>query len=173
MPNIIQKMIYNFSIASPILYVFSIVWYIQEKTLKIPIFCSVFASILLGCLWLSFSYGKENLAPITIRTNNISSRDSWIIGYIISYILPFTSLTINININVACIICFVIVLAIAYVDIATPHPFLLLLNYHFYSIDTENGISKYMLISKRKIRKTQDINMVKRIFEFLLLDTEE
>ena len=51
-----------------------------------------------------------------------------------------------------------------------PSPILSVMGYHFYQVNAANGISGYVLISKRKIRNAKDVKAVKRIFEFLLLD---
>lgn len=173
MANGLQKLIYNMSAASPILIVFSFVWYSQKKSWIIPIICVVVAIALILCMLSSFSYGKKHLAPIQIRTNDISPSDGWIMVYIITYILPFASVIIDdFNLVMCFIIAFAITVTAASVNTAIPNPILFIQKYHFYSIGSENGISGYVLISKRKLRKKQDLKAVKRVFEFLLLDME-
>lgn len=173
MANGLQKLIYNMSVASPILIVFALVWYIQKKSWTIPIICVVVAVVLILCMLKSFSYGKKHLAPIQIRTSDISPSDGWIVVYIITYILPFASMIINdLNLIVCSVVAFAIAVIAAYVNTAIPNPILFFQRYHFYSISAENGISGYVLISKRKLRKKQDLKAVNRVFEFLLLDTE-
>ena len=173
MANGLQKLIYNMSVASPLLIVFALVWYIQKKSWTIPIICVVVAVVLILCMLKSFSYGKKHLAPIQIRTNEIAPSDGWIVVYIITYILPFASMIIDdFNIVVCALIALVIALIAAFVNTAIPNPILFLQKYHFYSIGAENGIVGYVLISKRKLRKKQDLKAVNRVFEFLLLDTE-
>ena len=173
MANGLQKLIYNMSVASPLLIVFALVWYIQKKSWTIPIICVVVAVVLILCMLKSFSYGKKHLAPIQIRTSDISPSDGWIVVYIITYILPFASMIINdLNLIMCSVVAFAIAVIAAYVNTAIPNPILFFQRYHFYSISAENGISGYVLISKRKLRKKQDLKAVNRVFEFLLLDTE-
>ncbi len=173
MANGLQKLIYNMSVASPLLIVFAFIWYIQKKSWTIPIICIAIAIVLILCLLRSFSYGKKHLAPIQIRTNDISPSDGWIAVYIITYILPFASMIINdLNLIVCSVVAFAIAVIAAYVNTAIPNPILLFQRYHFYSVGAENGISGYVLISRRKLRKKQDLKAVNRVFEFLLLDTE-
>ena len=95
MANGLQKLIYNMSVASPLLIVFAFVWYIQKKSWTIPITCVVIAIVLILGMLRSFSYGKKHLAPIQIRTSDISPSDGWIVVYIITYILPFASMIID------------------------------------------------------------------------------
>ena len=66
MANGLQKLIYNMSVASPLLIVFAFVWYIQKKSWTIPITCVVIAIVLILGMLRSFSYGKKHLAPIQI-----------------------------------------------------------------------------------------------------------
>ena len=173
MANGLQKLIYNMSVASPLLIVFAFVWYIQKKNWTIPIICVVVAIVLILCMLKSFSYGKKHLAPIQIRTNDIAPSDGWIVVYIITYILPFASMIIDdFNLIVGFVVAATIAVIAAHVNTAIPNPILFCQRYHFYSVGAENGISGYVLISRRKLRKKQDLKAVNRVFEFLLLDTE-
>ena len=113
--------------------------------------------------------------PITIATlcDDKRSLDFFSRHYIITYILPFASMIINdLNLIMCSVVAFAIAVIAAYVNTAIPNPILFFQRYHFYSISAENGISGYVLISKRKLRKKQDLKAVNRVFEFLLLDTE-
>ena len=173
MANKLQKLIYNISVASPLLIVFAFIWYMQKRRWTISIICLIVAIFLIICILRSFSYGRKNFAPIKIRTNDITPNDGWIVVYIITYILPFASMIIdNLNLTVCSIVAFAITFIAAYVNTAIPNPILFFRGYHFYVVATENGISGYVLISKRKLRKRQDLKRVYRVFEYLLLDTE-
>lgn len=174
MANKLQKVIYNLSVAAPLLLAFSFVWIFQKKTCTVPIICIAIAIILIICLLQSFSYGRKHFAPITIRTSEISPNDGWIVVYIISYILPFTSLVIDeVNVLIFGLVGLVIALGSAFSNSPIPNPILFCLKYHFYSVSAENGVAGYILISRRKLRKKQDLKKVNRVFEFLLLDTGE
>ena len=174
MANELQKILYNLSVAAPLLIVFSFVWIFQKKTWVVPIICIFIAIILIVCLLLSFSYGRKHFAPITIRTSDIAPNDGWIVVYIITYILPFTSLVIDdVNVLVFGLVGLVIALGAAFANTPIPNPILFCRKYHFYSVSAENGVTGYILISRRKLRKKQDLKNVNRVFEFLLLDTEE
>lgn len=174
MANELQKVLYNLSVAAPLLIVFSFVWLFQKRTWTVPIICIFIAIILIVCLLRSFSYGRKHFAPITIRTSEIAPNDGWIVVYIITYILPFTSLVIDdVNVLVFGLVGLVIALGAAFANTPIPNPILFCLKYHFYSVSAENGVTGYILISRRKLRKKQDLKNVNRVFEFLLLDTEE
>ena len=174
MASVFQKLIYDVSLASPLLIVFALVWYIQKKSCIIPLICVATSVVFIICLLFSFSYGKKHLAPIQIRINHISPKDNLAFIYVFTYILPFASIVIDdYNPVVFLTIAILIILVAAHTNTSPPNPILLIKKYHFYSIDAGNGVGGYVLISKRKLRKKQDLKAVNRVFEFLLLDSEE
>lgn len=173
MANNSQKLIYNFSAISPLCFVFAVLWYIQKQTLIVPIICAGIGIILILCLAVSFSYGKKHIAPIIIRVTDISPHDGWIVAYIISYIIPFASMAIkDFDIVICGIIAVILIVIVPFVNSAIPNPLLMCRKYHFYQISEENGVSGYLFISKRRLRKANDIKTIKRVFDFLLIDTE-
>lgn len=173
MANKFQKIIYNFSAIVPLCLIFSIVWCIQKGTYIVPIaLVSSGIGLIVMFIW-SFKYGKRNLAPIQIRVSDLSPNDSWLIAYVISYILPFGNIVLqDFNLWVCGIIAMILIISMPFVNTTMPNPLLSIKGYHFYQISAENGVSGYVLISKRKLRRKQDLRNIKRIFEFLLLDVE-
>ncbi|MGI6580982.1 MAG: hypothetical protein ACOX1M_01450 [Erysipelotrichaceae bacterium] len=174
MLNFICNLIYKLSALAPMLFVFSMSLLYRESYYYIAI--CVMVILLLICLvfMVSFSHLMKKISIIEIKVTRITPYDDWIIGYVISNVFPLVSLAINdLNMNVLFIVMLILISTIAITNYPIPNVFLLIRKYHFYRIETENGISDYLLISKRKIRKASDINQVKRIFEYLLLDSEE
>lgn len=172
MGNYIQRIIYNFSTVSPLCFVFAVVWYMENKTLKVPLICFFIGVALIICFAISFSYAEKNLAPITIRTSDIAPYDGWVIAYILTYMLPFASIVIeDFNLIVCIIIATILAIFAPFLNTAIPNPLLFVKGYHFYQISAEQGVSCYTLISKQKLRKAKDLKTVNRIFDFLLLDT--
>lgn len=172
MGNYIQRAIYNFSTVSPLCFVFAVVWYMQNKTLKIPLVCFSVGVALIICFAISFSYAKKHLAPITIRASDIAPYDGWVLAYILTYLLPFASIVIkDFNVIVCTIITAILAVVAPFLNTAIPNPLLFAKGYHFYQISAEQGVSCYTLISKQKLRKAKDLKTVNRIFDFLLLDT--
>lgn len=173
MGNKFQKLLYNLSAASPVFLVFSIVWVIQKKTWKIPTVCLLIGAAVAFLFYKSFEYGLKNLSPIPIRTTDISPNDSWIVVYIITYLLPFSSIVIDdFNPIVCAIIAFLIATIAPFINSSIPNPLLFIKKYHFYQVSGEHGISGYVLISKKKYRNKQELKLVNRMFDFLLLDVE-
>lgn len=173
MGNRLQRFIYNLSAAVPLCFIFALVWYWQKKTIYIPCIAICIGSIMVILFMVSFAYGKRHLAPIIIRTSDISPYDGWIIVYITTYIFPFASLVIkDFNMVICVAIAGALIVVAPCVNTAIPNPILFFQGYHFYQISGEHGISGGVLISKRKLRKAKDVKTVNRIFDFLFLDTE-
>lgn len=173
MANIMQKFIYNISAAAPLSFMFALVWYIQQGTLVVPLFNLALGIFLIIIFAVSFLYGKRNLPTVPIRVCELSPNDSWVIAYIMAYALPFVSMVISeLNLTIAGIIACVLIVAAPYVNTAIPNPLLFFVGYHFYHITAKNGVSGYIFISKRKLRRSSDVKLINRVFEFLLLDAE-
>lgn len=173
MPNRLQKFIYNVSAAAPICITFAFVWYILKQTWVVPLVYVTVCLLLVVAFAVSFSYGTRHLAPIPIRTNDISPNDSWFVVYIFTYLLPFASMVVDDFELSICGSLAIIILSVApFINSAIHNPFLFAKRYHFYQISGENGISGYVLLSKRILRKKQDLKLVNRISDFLLLDVE-
>ena len=171
MANTIQKLLYFFSAISPVCITFSVVWIIQGKGIMFPAIL-VSASVIGVVLFIvSFRYGYKNIAPMTIRVTDVSTGDLWILGYVFSYLLPLGNMVIaEWNLFILAGISLTIGVVIPFINCAISHPLLFFRGYHFYNLTTENGISSYILISKKKIRNKKEIKLVGRIFEFLLIE---
>ena len=169
----LQKLIYNLSAALPLCFVFAVLWCIQNHTWQVPVISGCIGGILTLFFAWSFCFGKKNAAPIAIQVTDLSPHDGWIVAYIFSYLIPFASMTISdFDLIICGILAAALIIIASFVNSAIPNPLLVLRGYHFYQISSETGVSGYVLISKRKLRKATDIRTVKRIFEFLLVDSE-
>lgn len=171
MPNILQKWIYNLSAAAPLCLIFAVVWWFEKHSWCVPLICVCAFILLVATMEISFAYSKRNLPPIKINIEEVSPHDAWIVAYLISYAFPFASLALeDFNLYLSCAIALAIVLIAPFVNSATPNPLMFVKGYHFYQVKAKQGVSGYVLISKRKIRKANDLRHIKRIMEFLLLD---
>lgn len=109
--------------------------------------------------------------PLRRRRRRLSSGQSRALPR--GSLFPFTSIAIdNFNLIVCALIAFLIAVIAPFVNSAIPNPLLIIRKYHFYQVNGEHGISGYVLISKKKYRNKQELKLVKRMFDFLLLDVE-
>ena len=175
MANTFQRMIYNISNTVPLLLMTGLVWYIQNKSWFIPVILLAVALFITIIFSVCFVYGKNNCPIKRINVSSISSKDSWILAYILAYLLPFANLVIS-DYNIILLVFIGLVLALVIIPaiLALPNVLLFARGYHFYEIGTgETGVSDYLLISKRKrIRNKTEIKTVMRVFERLLIDTK-
>jgi hypothetical protein len=171
MANRVQLFIYRLSTAAPLAMIFALVWYREKRMILLPALCFGISAIMITAFFVSFSYGKRKLAPISVNVIEIMPSDGWIVGYVISYLLPFASIALtDFDYRISAAIAFVIMLVMPFVNSASPNPLLFIVGYHFYSIGTENGIKGYLLISKQRLRNKNQVKSVKQLFEYLLID---
>ena len=172
MANGLQRFIYNLSNAVPLVIMTALVWFIQFKTWRIPAFLFAFAVLIIVMFAVSFSYGKCNCSIKTINVSSITSKDSWLVAYVIAYVFPFAYMVMS-DFHIVSLIVAVLMVVLVFIPaiMALPNILLFSVGYHFYEIGTDStGVSDYILVSKRRIRNKTDIKKVKRVFEKLLID---
>jgi hypothetical protein len=169
MLNYLQLIIFRISAVSPIFLVFAILWYYKFQKILIPILFTIFLIISIIALLISFRYALLNLPPIPIHVIGISPADKKIMQFVLSYIVPFLSIGFpDTNIFIFFALSLLIIIILPAFNSQTPNPVLFCFGYHFYLIDTSNGIKDYLLITKQSIRNPSQIHYVKRLFEYLL-----
>ena len=172
MGNRMQLLIYRLSSAAPLAIAFAIVWYREEGNIWGSLICLGFSIAVTVAFFIFFWYGNQHLSPIVINVTEITQGDGYIVSYIISYLLPLSSMVFdNFNYCVSLVIAVIILLVMPFVNSATPNPLLFVIGYHFYHIGAENGVKDYLLISKQKVRNKSQIKSVKRLFEYVLIDS--
>lgn len=171
MGNKVQLFFYRLSNFAPLCFIFAIAWAIQEKTWVIPLLATMFGAVFLLMFFLSFKIIKEQIPNMPIGITEASPGDKEIVSSLFSYAIPLISFVFEeINIIVAGIAAILALIAILATNSATPNILLLFKGYHFYVVNVNTGISGYMLITKKKLRKSKDVTSVKRIFDYLILE---
>lgn len=178
MANRFQKLIYYLSAEAPILIVFAVIWLIEKSTWtrpvsiswKVPIVLIGFSALFIVFFNCSFRSAMNNLQIIQVTGTKYTNGDSWIIAYVISYLLSLTSFKFGEYVKpVVGIVIAILLLLLTFTNYITPHPLLYLKGYRFYVLDVEDAASGYYLISKRKISNASEVKKVSRIFDFLLV----
>ena len=174
MANWAQRVIYHLSNAVPLAVMTALAWYLKYKTWIIPFILFGVAACISIIFALCFTYGKNNCSIKQINATKIITKDSWIIAYILAYLLPFANLVISdYNIVSLMVVVLMLLLVIIPAIFALPNILLFICGYHFYELETETGIGDYLVISKRKrIRNKSEIKNVMRVFEKLMVDTK-
>lgn len=176
MANTLQRFLYNLANAVPLMFMTALVWYIQYRTWSIPVVLLTVAVVITILFAVSFSYGKNNCSIKIINVSSISSKDSWLVAYVLAYLFPFASIIIS-DFHIVSLIVIVLLLALVFIPsiMALPNILLFFVGYHFYEIGTDStGVSDYLLLSKQsRIRNKTDVKWVIRLFEKLLIDAKE
>ena len=175
MANGLQRAIYNLTNAVPLAVMTALVWYFEFESWRIPAILFSVATLIIVIFIICFHYVKNNCSVKSINVSKITSKDSWMVTYIVAYIFPFSYMIIN-DFNIVTFIIFGLMLVLVFIPtiMAFPNFFLFFISYHFYEVETENtGVGDYMLISKRRIRNKTEIKAVTRVFEKLLIDVKE
>lgn len=169
--NKLQKGLWILSSGAPILVAFSIAWYVTQSTYMISVFFIAISVILIIIAAAIFYEIKTKLASLGLRAKKITQNDKCIIGYILSYLLPFASIIFdkyNPYLFLGVALLMFIVALVAYTP--TANPLLFFIGYHFYDVETENGIGNYLVISKKAIRNKSALRKAIRVTEYLLID---
>lgn len=170
MANRLQKLLYFLSAEAPIMVMASVVWAMQRKVWIGPIIIVVIAVALIVIFNRTFIYAEKNLPSISVTTSDLKSADAWLVAYVITYLLPFASLAFaDYVMIIVCVVFIILAVVLTFTDYVTPHPWLYLRGYHFYNINVEGAATEYTLISKKRLRKAEDVHVIARVFEFLLI----
>lgn len=168
--NQLIKVLLSITALAPILLTYSFVLYLEKNSNKL-IFILVIITIILILLCYSLLYfAKRKLEKIRFQPKTIKSADSNIISFIIAYLIPFISLNSSvIDLKVLTFVTFIILITIFRTHGYHINPLLSVVNYHFYEVTTNNGIT-YILISKKTLRNVSSVKLVTEISEYTLLD---
>jgi hypothetical protein len=175
MANEFQRAIYNLANAVPLAVMTALAWYLEYKSWYVPVILIVAAVTVTVLFAICFSYGRKNCSVKSVNVIRINSKDSWLVAYVIAYVLPFAYIVIS-DYHIVSFIVAALMLALVLIPaiMALPNVLLFFVGYHFYEIETESSIvGDYILISKRRrIRNKSDVETVLRVFEKLLIDAK-
>lgn len=190
MANKLQKLLFNLSTMSPLVLIFTIVYWLekdvkmfseQENKTQINIAAVALMIIILTTIFFAFysvwfvNACHKKLERIPIGIDSIMPHDTWVIVVLLSYALPAAGVVfkdLNLYISIVVILFWVLFLALS--NTILPNPLLMLQGYHFYKIATIDGSSDIFLLSKRKsIQNRNVVNTVMTAFHYLAIEGEE
>lgn len=98
-----------------------------------------------------------------LRILNLSSRDSDVLAYVASYLVPFASFATTSGRQRAAVLLFVLLIAVLYVRLQLfyVNPLLALVGYRVYEITTEGGNSAILLTRRRFIAPYSAVSAVR------------
>lgn len=127
--------------------------------------------LVLICIWM-LRYACNNLESSNFQTSTVEAADRENMTFLLLYLLPlftasFTSL--NWQVWLPTLVIFAVIVSTGY----SYHfnPLLGLMGWHFYKVTTPEGVT-YVLITKKELRRAQDVLTVVQLTEYIVLDKE-
>lgn len=189
MANKLQKLLFNLSTMSPLIVIFTIVYWLEQdisivsrqegKThlniVAVVLVIIAFASISFSTygLWFVKACNKK-LERIPIGIDGIVPHDVWVIAVLLSYVLPTAGVVFK-DLNPCSHIVVILfgLLFLALSNTILPNPLLMLRGYHFYKITTIDGSGDIILLSKRKdIQNRNAVKTAMIAFHYMAIEGE-
>lgn len=157
---------------SPVLIVLAIFYYMSTpNSYGYIILCIIAIALIIFILYfpkLSLKTSSKN----HIKASKISPNDSYY-SYLFTYWIPFLTIFLNIDLTICTSLIVIVTIALYVSNSSIPNPLLRGIGYHFYTIDLEDGMSGYTLITKKRLYNCTQISCVCTPLEFLLIEAEE
>lgn len=172
--NRLQKALWILSISVPIWIGFSISWWITYNTSQVSIIAISITTLITISFFMSYKHAVKNLSIIEISVTKVTPNDKSIIVFLISYILPFASIAFDsYNPVIFTGAAVLVYLAMLKSNSISVNPLMFLVGFHFYDIESGNGIGNYLLMTRKIIRNREEIKIVNRVTEYFLIMRED
>lgn len=174
MANKLQKFLFSVSSVAPILIVFAIVLFIQNKMFSIAIISAAIGFLLSIYDIIFIQMCKAFVEVIDVSIDSIAPDDQWVIGYMVTYVAPLFSLTFeSFNATFCLAIGVTLCIGLALANNVALNPLLYCCGYHFYKVTTVSGVENYCLITKRKVIQNKTIvEKVYNVFGYFLIERD-
>lgn len=125
----------------------------------------IFSTLGLGSLaltWYYFHRAQREMAVEQQRVVNFARRDSEVMSYIASYLIPFVSFQLGNWQQLVALGIFLLVLLIIYVNsnMIYINPMLNFVGYRLYEIEIEHSQSAHYYIAKKRLERDHEIRFV-------------
>jgi hypothetical protein len=159
MPSVLVRLAMFASAYAPLLFLFAL---LNSFGRGWPSdLCAVIAGaslLLLGWLW--FEIGRQN--PITISTAETQPRDSDVISFFITYVVPFAAAQDVSRRGRLALMLFLVIIAGLYLraGLLYVNPLLALIGFRVFKIKDQNGRFILLLTKRRFLRQNEEIKAV-------------
>ncbi len=120
--------------------------------------------------WGYIRWSRNHMAVSHERLTDFQKRDSEVMSYIASYLIPFVTFPLDTVEQVVGLIIFVVVLLILYVNtnMIYVNPMLNLVGYHLYEVNIEHSTSSHYYIARKRMTRDSEIQFVHLSDDILL-----
>lgn len=153
MPTMPIRILLFLSSYLPLFFILSVLLF--NKSWIISAICTAICVLSLLALWWYLHRCHKRHQRKFTRLRNYQRRDSEVMSYIASYVVPLATLSLDLFSQMFILITFLLVLLVLYVNsnMIYINPTLNVMGYHLYEIETEDGeLSHYYLARKRLMR---------------------
>lgn len=155
---------------APALLTYSVVSLMNGEYCDAAAFLAVCLGLVLACDGL-MQFGTRSLSRRCYTTTTVETADGEVFGVLLVYLLPL----ITRDLATYNWVVWVLVTSLFCLVVATSHgfhfnPLLIFLQYHFYRVTEQGGIS-HVLITKRRIHKVGETLTVGRLGDYLLIES--
>jgi hypothetical protein len=157
---------------SPLSISLAYIYAVHEKNLLYA-GIAILVCIALGLLSIAIVHrARSNLERLPIVVQKAKSADKEVIGFFIAYVLPLVFKGESAPELGAWILAAAILLFVLWSTHSLQvNPILGMLGYHFYEVETKDGIT-FLLITRRNITNVKTIHHVVQLTEYGVLDAE-
>lgn len=169
MLSAIARVMLTASAIAPIALTYAWVAFTQDEfTVSVT---ALIVGILAVCMCLLvLNYARKNLEKMSFKPKSIEAADRENIGFMMLYLLPlFTDKvnTLNWSLWLPTVIVFALITAFGY----SYHfnPLLGLLGWHFYKVESAEGVT-YVVVTRKHLRAASQSLTVGQLTEYILID---
>jgi len=122
---------------------------------------------ILPLLILRLIHSQGEIFPF--KAKKIESNDYFILVFLVSYLTPLATKLTTFDPIWACSIFVISMIAAWFISNIPVHPFLIFAGYHFYKVESEDGMV-YTLITKSRLKSPKPVTSVKKISDSMLME---
>lgn len=153
----------------PLWLIFAVLLFEKHTAIAIVIVAIGLSSLIIT--WGYIRWAQGNLAPSGEKLCDFSRRDTEVMSYIASYLVPFVTFALDTWQQVTALVIFLLVLLTVYVhsNMIYINPMLNLFGYHLYEVEIEHSEHPYYYIARRRLIRGEKIQFV-RVSDDILLE---
>ncbi len=160
MPTIPVRVLLFVSSYFPLWIIFGLLLFEKHPLRAVVIAGAGVVTLLLAVAYML--WGRRHLPPDGAKLLEFTRRDSEVMSYIATYLIPFVSFSFDSWLQMIALALFIIVLLIIYVNsnMIYINPMLNLFGYHFYEIKIEGSQRSFYYLARKRLIRDDKIDYV-------------
>jgi len=165
----LSRLLFTSTAVAPVLLVYAYALYDKGRILAAGLTLAVMVVlVVVAAVFLVLVRGK--LQKFSVKFVSAETADQENIAFLLLYVSPlFTSDVSSVNFSVVVPVIFLFILVVMSGNNYHFNPLLNILGWHFYKVDTEDGVSR-VLITRRSIRNVVDKVTVVQLTDYVVME---